>query len=275
MLKITDIVGINYKMYYSADKNIDKIASNTKNTWQENRTYETKKKDTELGKIAEWCVETYIRENFKDLMLLAYDELRTDNFSKHAPFDCLIYQKTQQSKINNIVAKINKEITNSPSGSISDYLKKECLDNHIYICEIKSTRIVAPRLKNDNGEVKFDSILNDDFLTYPKYLRVDTNGNINSLKAYVDFINIKYGSSKTINKIEQEELCHMSHLYIRVYIDEDTKIGYIISLIDNESFLRQAEIKHMPQKNKSEKALYLATKIINGVSINCISELVR
>jgi hypothetical protein len=66
----------------------------------------------------------------------------------------------------------------------------------------------------------------------------------------------------------------MSHIYIRVYIDELHKKAYIIGMISANSFIDNLVIKHMPQYNKSESALYLATKIRNGVAINLLSRLI-
>jgi hypothetical protein len=274
MIEAKDIVCVDYSDFaIVSDDSVQKIIDHTQNTWQPNRDIQTKKKDTELGKIAEWCVEKYIKENIKNLNLLTYDDFRINNFNKHAPLDCLLFSESGKQNIKDITAKINDEVTSSAYGSITDELKQECLKNRIYICEIKSTKITQ-RHKTPSGEINFNTILNDDFLSYPKYLRIDKTNSIKNIIDYINYVNNRFNSNNRIDDILKIEFKNMSHIYIRVYIDELHKKAYIIGMISANSFIDNLVIKHMPQYNKSESALYLATKIRNGVAINLLSRLI-
>ncbi|KAA6230108.1 hypothetical protein FMM56_06790 [Campylobacter sp. LR264d] len=146
MIDIKDIICIDCAKFNINDKNIQKITNRTQNTWQENKYKLTKKKDTKLGKIAEFCVNQYLKTNIKTLNLLSYNDFRTDNFKKHAPFDCLLFN--DNVNIEQIINKINNEVSKFAYGSINDKLKYEYLQNKIYICEIKSTRINKRHLLN-------------------------------------------------------------------------------------------------------------------------------
>lgn len=273
MIETKDIVCVDYSDFaIVSDDNVKKIIDHTQNTWQPNRDIQTKKKDTELGKIAEWCVEKYIKENIKNLNLLTYDDFRINNFKKHAPLDCLLFSEKGKQNIKNITAKINDEVTSSAYGSITDKLKQECIKNKIYICEIKSTRITQ-RNKTPSGEINFNTILDDDFLSYPKYLRIDETDSIKDIIDYTNYVNNKFNSNNRIDDILNIEFKNMSHIYIRVYVEELHKKAYIIGMISAKSFKDNLVIKHMRQYNKSESALYLATKIRNGVAINLLSKL--
>ena len=267
----------NIQEYVYSSEDIKTIAENTVNTWQEKRSNVSKEEDTKMGKMAEDIFSAYIKHNMRNLTYLSYDDIRTNNFKKHAPFDGLIFNNTSIDMENliKIIIEINDEITNDKWGKISDDLKIKCQKNHIYIVEIKSTR-VTDRHKI-NSKVNLDIFLKDDFLEYPKYLRTDKYDTINGFMEYVNFCK-KYrdfvcSTDDCIADIKHEEKNNMRHLYARVYIDEQENIAYIIGCISNRTFINNAIIKKMPQWQKSELALYLATSLSNGVSIDKISEI--
>ncbi len=250
------------------------MVEHTNNTWQKDRSKETKQKDTELGKKAEWSVTKYIQENIGNLTLISYDDFRTNNFNKHAPFDCLIYKKELAPTIPKITKMINEEITLSRQGAISYELKHYCMQQKVYVCEVKATRITS-RLRNADSSPNLSKILNDDFLAYPKITRIDSQNKIQSISDYVVFANKVSNKNRTQEEILHDELKNMSHIYIRVYMDEITNMAYIVSLISAKTFIANLSIKHMSQPNKSESALYLATKLKNGVPIKDLSLLGR
>lgn len=249
---------------------VNLIVDKTVNTWQKNRTRESKFQDTKLWKIAEKVVENYINENKKDYSFISYDKLRTNNYSKHAPFDLLIYKKDLDiSILNDFIKKINNEITNNEYWKISDTLKLDLEKNSIFIVEIKSTRIIDRHLVNwsdDNNIIEI--IKNDDFLEYPKYLREDRYDNMN-LQNYINFCNKYKGTNiKNEDELREIEKQNMRHIYFRVYISEKSNKAYIIWFIDKNYFSKNFIIKKMPQYWKSGKALYLAVWLKNAKSIN-------
>ena len=56
----------NINDFVKKDENIETIIQTTQETWQKDRTEQSKKQDTELGKLAENIVEGYIKTNMKD-----------------------------------------------------------------------------------------------------------------------------------------------------------------------------------------------------------------
>ncbi|WNL34475.1 hypothetical protein QT384_10215 [Arcobacter cryaerophilus gv. pseudocryaerophilus] len=258
----------NINDFVKKDENIETIIQTTQETWQKDRTEQSKKQDTELGKLAENIVEGYIKTNMKDITYLSYDDFRKDEFKKHAPFDGLIYNKKTTVKIQYVINAINKEVGDNQYGKISDGLKNKLHQNKIYIVEVKSTRVSEQRHFVAN-KIDLDKLLEDDFLEYPKYLRVDKFDTMNNMEAYIDFCK-KYRSFKCndnldcLNKIKNEELSNMRHVYIRVYIDIKNSIGYIIGYITNAEFIKNLNLKKMVQPGKSEKALYLSCSLRNA-----------
>jgi hypothetical protein len=278
MINSSDIIIIeNINDYAKAGKKIETIIENTVNTWQETRTKISKESDTKLGKLAEDIFQAYVKQNIKHITYLSYDDIRTNNFKKHAPFDGLLFnnENINIDNLREIIKEINSEITANKWGKISDKLKLKCLKQHIFITEIKSTRI-TDRHKN-NGAVSLEALLKDDFLEYPKYLRKDSFNSINNYEDYIEFCkkyrNFNCKSGNCLDDIKKEELLNMRHLYIRIYIDEKELVAYIIGCISNRTFIKNSKIKKMPQRGKSEFALYLATSLKNGVNINKIDKI--
>ena len=277
MITENDIVIIeDIKKYISSNQEITTIIENTVNTWQKQRTVKSKYDDTKLGKLAENIFASYIKQNMEHITYLSYDDIREDNFEKHAPFDGLVFNNinTDTDMLKNIINRINKEISINSWGKISDKLKLDCYKQHIYIVEVKSTRVTNRH--KDKNSVILKKLIKDDFLEYPKYIRVDKTNSINSFNDYINFCK-KYRNFKCstdcIKKIKEEEKDNMRHIYARVYIDEKLNKAYIIGCISNQSFIKKANIKKMPQKNKSEFAIYLAVPLVYGVHINNIAKI--
>lgn len=95
------------------------------------------------------------------------------------------------------------------------------------------------------------------------------------MQDYLAFVNgdkDKYSvyNEKTLKEIEME---NMRHIYVRIYIDTEDKIAYIIGIISRGVFMKTMILKKMIQHNRSEKALYLATSLRNGENIDILSKL--
>lgn len=279
MLNESDIKIINnIDKYVTTYSSVKTIIENTVETWQPNRTKASKEKDTKLGKLAEDIFASYIKKHMSHLTYLSYDDFRTNNFKKHAPFDGVIFNNSVNITIlKTLIDKINVEITENKWGKISDKLKAECLMNHIFIVEVKSTRVINRHL-DENNNVSLTKLLEDDFLEYPKYLRIDKYDKINGYNEYVEFSKKYRGficknPASCIDDIKAEEKANMRHIYSRVYIDEQKRVAYIIGVISNKSFISSSIIKKMKQKDKSELALYIASSLRNGTSIDDLSKI--
>jgi len=268
--KINDVIIVNdYRdLIVNNNDSTEKIAANTVNTWQPNRSEKDKMADTSLGKIAEIIFEKYI--NQFSIVYLSYDDFRKNNFEKHAPFDGLLFSnKKLENDIKNYTDIINEEVALSDYGKVSIGLLSTLTKNKLYTVEVKSTRITERHKKN--GEVDLAIIKRDDFLTYPSAIRKSYK--YYNLSSYADLliqngkINIPYGADK-VSIARQYEKQFMTDFYIRVYIDENVKTGFIMGFITKDIFIENAVLKRMYQKNKSELPLYLATPISNGKSVD-------
>src|SRR3989344_1415422 len=225
-----------------------KIVENTANTWQLGRSNEEKASDTSLGKIAEKVFKEFIIQNFPNYKYLSYDEFRSNNF----------------------IEQINYEVKNSDYGKISDGTKIGLESNGIYTVEIKSTRVAERHKRTGSSDQNISSIImSDDFLEYPKYLRVDEFDKINNLMDYINFCKTYrsfncLSNSECILKMRNEEQINMRFFYVRIYIDISTRKAYIVGYIDNNFFSQNFTLKKMVQAGKSEKALYLSLPLNNA-----------
>lgn len=276
MIKVVDIVEVpKIDDFISYDNYLTLLVHNTYNTWQKKRTTIDKTSDTKLGKQAESIVEMYIRKFFVKRTYLSYDDFRSDKFENHAPFDGLFFSKDMKKEtLEALITKINNEMGKKEAyGKISDSLIAELNKNNIFTIEVKSTR-VNPKRHYENEKIALQKLLLDDFLEYPFFLREDKCDDINSWDDYIkfclqwkkDYIPSPYNLSVAKNFEEQK----MRNLYVRIYIDEIFKTAYIIGCIDRHSFIVSSQIKKMVQPGKSEKALYLATNLVNGFPIQTL-----
>lgn len=272
MITPDDVKVVNYAEFNLDSKETELISNHTVNTWQIDRSVAVKKSDTSIGKTAEMAFIKYTEKNLVNFEYLPYDRIRNDNFLKHAPFDGLIFRKNiDRGVLNSLIKDIISQVSTSGTGQIDDQLKQKCLTSHVYIVEIKSTR-VAPR-HFSRGVIDLQKILTDDFLDYPKYLRTDTYNSINDLDDYLYYVNRRFSSHFSKEDILVIEKNNMKHIYVRVYIDEANSQAYIIGCISNNGFIRNCSIKKMPQKNKSEYAVYLACGLVKGNSIDILDRL--
>ncbi|HBA45623.1 hypothetical protein A2W67_00895 [Candidatus Nomurabacteria bacterium RIFCSPLOWO2_02_40_28] len=254
-----------------------KIVENTANTWQLGRSNEEKASDTSLGKIAEKVFKEFIIQNFPNYKYLSYDEFRSNNFEKHAPFDGIIFVSNKdQSIVNKYIEQINYEVKNSDYGKISDGTKIGLESNGIYTVEIKSTRVAERHKRTGSSDQNISSIImSDDFLEYPKYLRVDEFDKINNLMDYINFCKTYrsfncLSNSECILKMRNEEQINMRFFYVRIYIDISTRKAYIVGYIDKNFFSQNFTLKKMVQAGKSEKALYLSLPLNNAKELSTL-----
>lgn len=268
MLTVADIKKVSYKEFNKKNSDILILSENTSNTWQLDRNDLEIKADTSIGKIAESIVEFYIFNNLKNIIIESYDSFRVDDFKKHAPFDSLIYNKDiDRNTLFIFKEKILKELDSNDFGKISDSLKRELSSNSIYIVEIKSTRLSKAR-HFKNNLISFEDILKDDFLEYPKYLRTNFKNDVKTFKDYLNYVNWKEDLNLSTDELKLEEFRKMSHLYIRVFIDEDDLSGYIIGYLSKDEFKKNLSFKSMKKKDKSENALYLSCNLKYGKNID-------
>lgn len=280
MLTKNDIKIIrNIKQCLGDVNQVQGIVDATANTWQPTRTAAGKLADTGIGKTAECIVENYIKNNLKNIIYISYDDIRTDNLKKHAPFDGLLCAISKDKLIlQSLINKINQQIKDGDtSGKITDELKDELFQNHIYTVEIKSTRTHLTR-HYIKGQINIELILNDDFLEYPKHLRENKDG-VCDILSYSNYC-YKKGfidggtNDDLISEVKNMEQQNMRNIYIRVYIDSSQDTGYIVGCIGRKRFIDNCIIKQMFQPKKSEKALYLATSLKNGSNIDDLGKIV-
>lgn len=260
----------------TADSNdvVSQIVSHTANTWQANRGTAEKGRDTKQGKQAEQAVSLFFSKYHTSVKYISYDTIRTDNFLKHAPFDGVLVNcnKVSKTTLAEKFAKINKEIADGLHGTISPELRAELYDAGIYTVEIKSTKVndkkrTAASFSSYDETVQIKKLLTaicvDDFLTYPHFRRTG-DYDWNSYCSYVQRIVPELSSFTGIalqNAVKEIELASMDDFYIRVYMDEIHNKALILGYITKENLVNPPYIKKMPQRNKSEKAMYLAKNL--------------
>ena len=203
------------------DQNASFIAKFTENTWQKNRGLKEKTRDTAQGKNAELAVIHFLDSNGK-IGYIAYDDFRDDGFEKHAPFDGILFNKTIETNIvKTIIADVNNEVHLSKYGEISATLREKIKRQNVYCVEIKSTKINEKKMYNK--EVSIDSILNDDFLTYPLYAR----SGYYSTESYIFLAKKRLNLSGWIDMPELKKIVfeneerNNSDIFIRVYVSPD------------------------------------------------------
>jgi hypothetical protein len=258
----------------------EKISKNTANTWQSNKDDKEKLKDTQQGKVAEGIVSDYLVEVLK-IKYLSYDSFRSNNFEKHAPFDGLIItEKTSKEDIKEGINKINAEISKNRFGIISGKTRLHLEKKGIYTVEIKSTKVAQRHKRLGNSDkMTIDQIKNDDFLTYPKFLRKSSS--VNNINDYMSYLkerkiipNVTQGNDLEI--IKGIELSYMNYFFIRIYLDYDENKAYLIGFITkSDFFVKMPTIKKMIKFGKSEEAIYFSLPLSSSRAIDNIGSLIK
>lgn len=275
MINICDCIIYDYgELKEEKDFMISKIVEFTANTWQAERGEWEKGRDTKQGKEAEQAVFLYFSKYATSLKYIPYDAIRNDRFEKHAPFDGVVFDEKKVSKeaLTGIFKKINDEIAEGKYGRISAGLRSEMLASGVFSVEVKSTKVndtkrSAANFKSyDNrDEIKnlINAICRDDFFTYPHYTRTGEY----TWEMYCNFCKSRnpafslLSGAALFEAVKAFELSYMDEFYIRVYMDEIHKKAIILGYIAKNDLMEPPFLKKMPQKGKSEEALYLAKSL--------------
>lgn len=250
---------------------VSQIVSHTANTWQANRGTAEKGRDTKQGKQAEQAVSLFFSKYHTSVKYISYDNIRTDNFLKHAPFDGVLVNcnKVSNTMLAEKFANVNKEIAKGSYGVISTELRAELYDAGIFTVKIKSTKVndkkrAAASFSSYDEAVQIKNLLTaicaDDFLTYPHFSRTgdyDWNSYCSCVQRRIPELSPFTGVALQ-NAVKEIELANMDDFYIRVYMDEIHNKALILGFITKEDFMVSPYIKKMIHWGKSENALYLA-----------------
>ena len=83
------------------------------------------------------------------------------------------------------------------------------------------------------------------------------------LRGYYDYPDLE-------KEVVKKELSENSDIFIRVYVDDDGY--YLIGFITKEDLLKNPEIKKMIKPGKSQRALYFAKSLKDGLPMNVLSK---
>lgn len=280
-------VGAYYGDLHVNNEMVNQITRNTAETWQPDRKEGERGRNTRQGKVAEEIVEKFMTSYFaSELSMVAYDNIRNDNYEKHAPFDLLIWENGS-TDIEPIEISIQRDISNTQNKFVrlSEYTRKLCRDSNVKIAEVKSTKI-RDALKTGAGfNGNYDDpeevikLINeikrrDDIFCYPFFKRSEAAVNYTisdyCLYAKEQEASLAPFAGETLRRrvidLEMERQC--CDVFIRVYIDFPAKRGFVIGWMQKERLLDYSVIfKRMRKENKSERALYFAKNLreVNGM----------
>lgn len=267
---------------------VSAIARNTSQTWQPDRTEQETVLNTKQGKTAEDIFEEFVRKSLHGIGILSYDVIRNDHYTKNAPFDFIIWHDDSKANINRVVDAVRRDIDRSPSINVviscetRDLIKRE----GIKIVEVKSTKIAErhkPALFNGIRDYKngfwvkeiAKRILRDDFLAYPSKCR-KTPSRFFTMNDYARILKaegVDVGDSDDIRRFETEQ--QICDTFVRIYLDETAMVAFLVGWIDKNSFYQNADIKKMPQKDKSELALYFAVPLTQRLFFDDLEKYIK
>ena len=263
------------------DLNQSIITNHTENTWEKNRDKNEISKNTQQGKIIEEFFadlidyKNSISNNIK-LEYITYDQIRQDEFKKHAPFDGLLFRQGNPY-IKEVIDKINEYISTNKYGKLNSNIINFCTKHKVYLIEIKSSKI--PDKIYDEAKKNYIKHLNNttfqrdvisslkklDLFKYPVFTR--NNGSIiHDTKDYLQWVkdNIYFMKGKNDKEILDYEINESLNLYTRIFID-DKKIdknngkpifiGYFLGYVLGYEFYPPLTIMNFPS-NKSKDAIY-------------------
>ena len=251
MITVSDVITTNVKLNDRDLEVIELIAQHTKNTWQKNRPMDEIRRDTAFGKLAERSFINYLET--KDIPHADWDDLRQDNYQSHTSLDGFIAhpESTINLQSDEFASRVNNELEGA---YLSVHLRDELELEGVWSYEVKSTRIVG-RLKLNQNTVNMDAILNDDFLAYP------------TIRSGVLDERLRARLLKDQSKENAKEKSPL--IFVRVYMTPPTLLtdpveARLIGWIDRGSFYANCMVKTMPQRGKSEAAIYYAVPIRRG-----------
>lgn len=275
------MVFADYESFYIDNAVVNQIANNTAETWQPDRNEGERDENTRQGKIAEEIFETYVETFWRNsLFIKSYDDIRNDNYEKHAPFDYLIWNDAR-TDVTPIIEAVQNDISHTVNQFVrlSEYTRDLCKDMNVKIAEVKSTQI-REKLKHNAGFMdNYDDIdsvrklariirRTDDVFCYPYFKRSEMSLDY-SLNDYCKYVKTIEPLVRTLDgadlkkgviDLERQKQC--CDIFIRVYVDKNAQKGFIIGWMQRERLLDYAvNLKKMFQPNKSEKALYFAKNL--------------
>ena len=254
---------------------LSKIVNHTLNTWQKDRSLQDKISDTKLGKLAENCVIECLKE-YGINNYYSYDTFRKDNYNLHAPIDGVLIPDNPEK----IFSIINDSVKND-GVKLSAKSRIAIRNLGARTVEIKATRI-AQKYKDkvsfisykDNDSIKrlIDYLNSLDYINYPFYKRYGYM----TYDYYCVFVahklNIKDDRPDLESVVRQIEIDNSPDVFIRVFIDEDVKLAFIMGCIGVEEFFSPPVLKKLVQYGKSEVPLYFVKKIELGSSLRNIND---
>lgn len=286
------IVCADYGQIHLDAQVVGQIKDYTAETWQPDRPLEERGCNIEQGKIAEEIIEEFIRQYYpQELSLKTYDEIRNDDFKKHAPFDFLLWKKGTVN-IAVIEEAIRQDIARTPNKfvKLSNVTRRLCRTSGVKIVEVKSTNIrdnlkEESEFEGDYGDVKsvqklLDTIRSkDDVFCYPKLKRWESDPRY-CLDDYCREVQERFSEfagckgedlRRKVIAWECENQC--CDIFVRIYLDRPVKKGFVIGWIQKEELLDDTvRFKRMSQKNKSELALYFAKNLAETKGADCLAQ---
>lgn len=267
------------------------IINHTENTWEKNRDKREINKNTIQGKIVEEFFVDLIeyKNSISDklkLKYITYDQIRLDNFKKHAPLDGLLFEQGNPY-VEEVINKINISVSISKYGKLNRDIINFCTKHKVYLVEIKSSKIpdkiyydAKRECGNDSNRIRFqkyivNSLFNKmDLFKYPLFTR--NNGTkIHNTKDYLQWVknNIYFMKGKNDTEILEYEIGESLNLYTRVFIDDKTVgkdgkpifIGYFLGYALGCEFYNPLTIMNF-QSDKSKHAIYATYPISSSKS---------
>lgn len=262
-------------------KNVCVLVNNTCNTWQKDRDYKEKVKNTFQGKLAEQIFAEFVniiqKGEGQQFEYISYDDFRDDEFKKHAPLDGILYD-ISNPYIEEGKKKIIEDVKNNEYGILKTETLAYLSRKKLFTVEVKSSivpkkdyeGISRDNFSNYKEQMKLiEALRNRDIFTYPKLTR-DKGLDIRDWEGYCKYAkeNIekyKYlDDSNLREEVISEELKRNCDIYTRIFIDNtstESEIGYLTGYALKEDFFINPVIINMPKRNKSEKALYFSYPI--------------
>ncbi|QAA30354.1 hypothetical protein [Clostridium manihotivorum] len=255
--------------------NLERIASNTANTWQRDRNEDELLDNTIQGKIAEDMFGDFIEfyQTQQDIIYTSYDEFREDDFEKHAPIDGILCKAINDS-LRDGIKRINEDIRNGGKfGKISNETRAFLKSKQLYTVEIKSS-IIPIADYNGVDKSNFSNVYQQrnliknlrkrDMFVYPEFTRT-LGKTVHDFKKYCEHVGENNRDFRgitgedLIQRIIKKELETKCSIYTRIFFDfENTSsiIGYITGYALGSDFFIEPEIMNISKKNKSESAIY-------------------
>lgn len=250
------------------------IASNTVNTWQEDRQDKELINNTVQGKLAEDMFTDLISfmQTEGKITYLSYDDFRNDSLKKHAPIDGLLYE-SDNPNIDNGIDKILKDVESNDYGGISISTRAYLSQNKLYTVEIKSSRIpdkdyegidLENFQKQNQQQVLIETLRKRDYLTYPRYTR-SLGQKVHDFNQYCEYVKINRTEFSGIDgedlksAIIAREIETKCDIYTRIFMDWDNTeslVGYLTGYALKTDFFESPRVINMYRKGKSENALY-------------------